>query len=748
MTFTAHAKGDNCISIPRDSSFNTAATAVKVHKKHPEAVVAYVDENDGLKTTRDVVYKTIPKTKYGNRELHVDIIRPDDGETYPALLMIHGGGWSSGSRSMQEPMARMIAAKGYVTIPVEYRLTPEAGYPAGLHDVKEAVRWVRKNAAKFGIDPNRIAISGSSAGAQLATLVGVTNGSSQHEEKCAAKRGSAEVQAVINMDGIATFISDYNLNDVRERFEQKGVMPVNAQWLGGMPDDAFENWREASALEWITPKSAPICFISSDLPRYSDGRDTLCEKYAALGLKTEKHRVPVDVHPFWLFHPWVDTAVDFAVDYLNRTFKPESYPAIREYRLPDFGVMDNDSTLVQTAAIQKVIDRAETDGGGVIVVPKGVFLTGALFFKPDTSLRLEEGARLKGSDNEADFPVIPSRMEGKSIYYNAALINAYHVDGFRIEGPGTLDGNGFRYWERYWQNVEQSNAAGRKWNNLETHRPRVVFLWGCDNATLNGVRVINSPFWSTHYYMCENLLIENCYFYSPAGPIRAANTDCIDLDGCHKVHIRGCYLDCYDDGVCLKGGKGVYANRSYEDGSVTDVLVENCIFGDNLHGTLTLGSECVHADNILVRNCRVKNHCALLRMKMRPDTWQTYENITIENITGTYGRLVEVLPWKQFFDLEGSGEHPVGIIRNVTLRNITGKCDNLGVIAANPGDSVENFLLENITLKAKTKLFQCNYPSVRLENVTVNGSAPTIAPVEDSDSDALKFDTVGLKGSL
>ena len=95
----------------------------------------------------------------------------------------------------------------------------------------------------------------------------------------------------------------------------------------------------------------------------------------------------------------------------------------RDYVVTQFGVK-NDSTKLQTAALQKIIDRASEEGGGNVVIPKGTFLTGALFFKPGTKLSLQEGAVLKGSDNIKDYPLMPSRMEGRSIYYYPALINA------------------------------------------------------------------------------------------------------------------------------------------------------------------------------------------------------------------------------------------------------------------------------------------------------------------------------------
>ncbi len=310
--------------IPRDTSFTAYSTNIKVRKKHPEVQLALPELPAGVKEYRDVVYTTIKGTPYGNRKLHVDIFRPDDDKTYPALLMVHGGGWNSGNKSLQVPMAQQIAAQGYVTIPVEYRLTPEATYPAGLHDLKTAIRWARANAAKYGIDPDKIAVSGCSAGAQLATLAGVTNGSKRHEGSGQWSGVSSDVQAVINMDGIATFVSESNIADANERLAKKGVKPVNALWLGGMYDEAKDNWEEASALLWITDKSAPVCFISSGLPRYSDGRDSLVQIYDTKGIYTERNQIPVDVHPFWFFHPWVDTTVDHAVRFLDRMFKPET----------------------------------------------------------------------------------------------------------------------------------------------------------------------------------------------------------------------------------------------------------------------------------------------------------------------------------------------------------------------------------------------------------------------------------------
>lgn len=117
--------------------------------------------------------------------------------------------------------------------------------------------------------------------------------------------------------------------------------------------------------------------------------------------------------------------------------------------ITDYGVV-NDSTLLQTEKIQAVIDLASNNGGGVIVIPEGTYLSGALFFKPGTHLHLEEKAILKGSDDISNFPVIETRMEGQNLKYFSALINVDKVDGFTLSGKGKVDGNGERYWKSFW----------------------------------------------------------------------------------------------------------------------------------------------------------------------------------------------------------------------------------------------------------------------------------------------------------
>jgi polygalacturonase len=393
--------------------------------------------------------------------------------------------------------------------------------------------------------------------------------------------------------------------------------------------------------------------------------------------------------------------------------------ASQDYLITSYGI-SADSTKLNTLAIQNVIDKAEANGGGTVVIPKGVFLTGALFFKPKTKLHLLEGAVLKGSDDISNYPLIPSRMEGRSIYYYAALINAYHVDSFGITGPGTINGNGLRYWENFWAYRDSVKKLGRSATNLEVHRPRLLFIWGCNNVTIQNVKLHNSGFWTTHLYQCNNVLIEGCDIRSPYKPVPAPSTDGVDIDVCKKVTIRNCYISVNDDAVCIKGGKGPDAHKLAENGIVEDILVENCNFGES-HGTLTLGSECIHARNITVRNCKVDNNTPILRLKMRPDTYQLYENITIENITGRCGTIISMAPWKQFFDMGGSTEKPFATVRNIRFSNINVQCKSVGEMEGNAADTVSNIVFKNITATAEAATLKTSYSGIKFENVTVNG---------------------------
>lgn len=387
----------------------------------------------------------------------------------------------------------------------------------------------------------------------------------------------------------------------------------------------------------------------------------------------------------------------------------------KQFVLTDFGVK-NDSTLVQTAAIQAVIDKA-AEKGGVVVVPKGVFLSGALFFKPKTHLFVAEKGVLKGSDNIKDYPMMPSRMEGQNLDYFPALVNAYGVNGFTISGNGTIDGNGLKYWEAFWQRRKENPNC----TNLEVSRPRLLFVWNSNNVQVQDVKLINSGFWTSHYYKCRNVKILNLRITSPHQPVKAPSTDAIDLDACTNVLIKNCYMAVNDDAIALKGGKGPYADTDPNNGGNANILIEDCEFGF-CHGALTCGSEAIKIKNVVLRNIKVNDAQRVLWLKMRPDTPQKYEYISVENITGKARSLIYVKPWTQFFDLKGRKDVPLSYSEHITLKNIQLDCEIFFDVAITKYDVLSNFNFENLTVKAKNSdINKAIVNGFSLKKVNVNG---------------------------
>lgn len=299
--------------IPRDTTYNLHDTFVKQQRYYP-----FINEITSSLPAGVTAYENIVYSKPNEgRELLMNIYRPDDKKQYPVLLMVHGGGWSSGTLSLQMPMAQQMATKGYVAIPVEYRLSPEAKYPAAVFDLKTAVRWVRANAEKYGMDTTFIAISGCSAGGQLAALIGTTNLQEGYEQKNEYKEYSSRVNAVVNIDGCTDFTVGTALQDVEESVK-KMRLPASVKWFGGTIDVKRDLWIAASPVFHITKNSAPICFINSDVPRFHDGMEETIKRLNVYNIYTEVHTLAKSPHTFWLYDPWFVPTVNYMADYLAK----------------------------------------------------------------------------------------------------------------------------------------------------------------------------------------------------------------------------------------------------------------------------------------------------------------------------------------------------------------------------------------------------------------------------------------------
>ena len=372
---------------------------------------------------------------------------------------------------------------------------------------------------------------------------------------------------------------------------------------------------------------------------------------------------------------------------------------------------------IHTTEIQALIDKAAADGGGVIVVPEGIYMTGGLHFRQGTHLHIRKGGVLMGSDFIGDYPLRKTRIEGETCTYFGALINADGLDGFTISGEGTIDGNGLKYHQQFW--------LRRKWNkactNKDEQRPRLVYISNCKNVQIEGVNLQNSAFWTNHVYNSENVKFLGCRIYSLGTPddSKGPSTDAIDLDVVKNILIKNCYMSVNDDAVAIKGGKGPYADafmkeypgveipsESVGNGENRNIIIEDCEYGF-CHGCLTLGSESVFDHNIILRRIKISSQANnLLWLKMRPDTPQRYEYITVEDITGPVRNFLLIAPWKQFYDLKGRKDSPLSYSDHIVMRNCD--CECITFFNAQKQDEVyrlSNFTFENLKIKAQNKEF-------------------------------------------
>ncbi|MBS0661960.1 MAG: pectate lyase [Verrucomicrobia bacterium] len=250
----------------------------------------------GVRAVEDVTVATA-----GRERIEIDVYRPADAIVRPAVLLVHAGGWDSGTRQMERPFAKRLAALGYVVVPVSYRLGPAGRFPAALHDLKATVRWLRAHAAEYRLDSGHIGAVGMSAGGQLVALLGATNGQEEFEGTVGVVGTSSAVQAVVDIDGLA----DFTGAELVEQQEKSPSAPV--RFLGGKFSEHPEVWRAASAVGHVGSRSAPTLFINSTAPTpILPGRAEMAARLKSAGVTAETVVIPDTPHPFWLFQPWFE----------------------------------------------------------------------------------------------------------------------------------------------------------------------------------------------------------------------------------------------------------------------------------------------------------------------------------------------------------------------------------------------------------------------------------------------------------
>jgi len=383
-----------------------------------------------------------------------------------------------------------------------------------------------------------------------------------------------------------------------------------------------------------------------------------------------------------------------------------------------------DGVTLNTPIIQKAIDRLATNGGGTLVIPQGEFLTGAIFLRPGVNLHLDAGAVLKGSTNIEDYPTMETRIEGHTQVWRPALVNAKNADHLRITGEGTIQGGGKPFWDAFWERRMSNHLT----QNLDVERPRNVFIQDSKDVQISGISLRDSGFWNVHLYRCQQVLVDKLDIRAP---VRSPSTDGIDVDSCQDVTIRGCYISVNDDNIVLKGDKGPSAMEDKDSPPVAHIRISDCTFGLGNAG-LTVGSEATRVRDVVMENCRLTGAEVnwVLKLKLRPDTPQIYEDITVRNITvdNPAARLVSIEAWNQFIDLHNQPA-PDQLVDRVTLANITGTLNSFGRIGGPPKSTVQNVTLQNIDIKlSQPAVVIKQVKNLKLDNVKINGVPYTGEP--------------------
>ncbi|HEX5220666.1 MAG TPA: glycoside hydrolase family 28 protein [Verrucomicrobiae bacterium] len=352
---------------------------------------------------------------------------------------------------------------------------------------------------------------------------------------------------------------------------------------------------------------------------------------------------------------------------------PPRFPD-RDFLVTRFGAVGDGATDC-TRAFADAIAACNAAGGGRVVVPEGVFVSGAIHLKSKVNLHVSEGATIRFMTNAAAYlPVVFTRYECTEVMNFSPPIYAFEQTNIAITGRGTLDGQG-RWWHQWlgkW-GADSRALVGMGNRNLpvaervfgEGHflRPNFIQPVRCRNVLIEGVRVINSPMWTLHPLYCTNVTIRGVTVET-----RGPNTDGCDPDSCTDVLIENCVFSNGDDCIAVKSGRdgdGRRVNIPSEK-----IVIRNCVFRDG-HGGVTMGSETSGGiRNVFAENCQFDSPDLdmAMRFKSNPARGGFVENIYLRNCTVKTAKYGIHMTLRYGAAGARDGEHPPRL-RNIEIRD-------------------------------------------------------------------------------
>ena len=312
------------------------------------------------------------------------------------------------------------------------------------------------------------------------------------------------------------------------------------------------------------------------------------------------------------------------IDTHGRSFEDGTATGAAEFNVREMGAV-GDGIAKDTVALQAAIDRCGVFGGGEVVFPAGTYLTGGLALRSKVTLRLEEGAVIKGTADFADYPVGQVRWEGKWIQGHLGLIHARDAEGIGIVGPGR-GGTA--------QILGAHELGGRPTKEMPLRHPCLVEPINCKGVRLEGFSTDYFRMWSLHPTNCEDVTIKGLTIRSTGG-----NGDGIDVDSCRGVRIDKCDIATGDDCISIKSGRGTEGYKLLRTSS--DIEITNCTFADSIFACIGIGSETSGGiRGVKVAHCKftgAKTHA--IYIKSRPGRGAFIEDLTFDDldVTGEYG---------------------------------------------------------------------------------------------------------------
>jgi polygalacturonase len=414
----------------------------------------------------------------------------------------------------------------------------------------------------------------------------------------------------------------------------------------------------------------------------------------------------------------------------------------------------NDSSKLATKAIETAIAAASKAGGGTVYFPAGKYLTGAIHLKSNITILIDAGAELHFSDNFNDYlPMVKSRYEGVDVMSFSPLFYAYRAENITITGRGLINGHGKKWWD-FVEGYKQDQVRTRwqlEFDQLNKDillpddprqmkrgflRPPFIQPMFCKNILIEGITIINSPFWTVNPEFCENVKIHAVTINNPHSP----NTDGINPESCKNVHISDCHITVGDDCITIKSGKDAPGRKMARPAE--NYTITNCTMLSG-HGGVVIGSE-MSGDvrKITISNCVFDGTDRGIRIKSARGRGGVVEEIRVSNIVMKNIREQAIVLDLQYAKttMEPVSERTPKF-RNIHFSNITGQVNQAAYLNGLEEMPLENISFSDINLDAKTG-FSLQYTNkVEFHNVQVNTeSGPSLSAnvVQDITIDNLR----------